>query len=126
MTKYTRVTLFQVLLSPTGMCSAELNREVAQKFAEVAGYAHLDTASIIEECIGKPILEVEQEEGRDTVVVAEASVIEQTALQLRSSISMLGGGWGAAARFDISRPSCCGCFQPSPFPVSPHLVRGAM
>lgn len=66
----------------------------------MAGYAYLDTASIIEECIGKNVMEIEQEEGRDTVVVAEASVIEQTALQLRSSISLLGGGWGAAARYD--------------------------
>lgn len=86
---------------------ADLNREVAQKFSEVAGYAYLDTASIIEECVGKSALEVEQEEGRDTVVVAEASVIEQTALQLRSSISLLGGGWGASARsVCCSHPSC--------------------
>ena len=77
---------------------ADLNKHVAEKFSEVAGYAHLDTASIIQECVGKSVQEIEDEEGKDTVVIAEASVIEQTALQLRSSISMLGGGWGAAAR----------------------------
>jgi shikimate kinase len=90
----------------------ELNQQVAEKFAEVAGYAHLDTGSIIEECIGKSVQEVEQNEGRDTVVVAEASVIEQTALHLRSSISLLGGGWGAAARFSVhSHATCFVCVQ---------------
>lgn len=90
------------------MCAAELNRDVARKFSEVAGYTYLDTGSIIKECVGKSVLEVEQQDGRDPVVIAEASVIEQTALQLRSSISLLGGGWGAAARFDIpyALPSC--------------------
>jgi hypothetical protein len=77
---------------------AELNKAVANTFATAAGYTPLDTAFIIQESIGKSIHVVEQEEGRDPVVIAEASVLEQTALQLRCSISTLGGGWGATAR----------------------------
>lgn len=53
---------------------------------------------LIEEASGKTMATIEAEEGRDAVVISEASVIEQLAVMLRCSIGTMGGGWGAAAR----------------------------
>lgn len=53
---------------------------------------------LIEEASGKTLADIEAEEGRDAVVIAEASVIEQLAVMLRCSIGTMGGGWGATAR----------------------------
>lgn len=44
------------------------------------------------------VAELEAKEGRDAVVISEASVLEQLSDQLRCSIGTLGGGWAATAR----------------------------
>lgn len=60
---------------------------------------------LIEEASGKTMAGIEAEEGRDAVVISEASVIEQLAVMLRCSIGTMGGGWGATARYAARPPS---------------------
>lgn len=55
---------------------------------------------------------IEEAMGRDAVVIAEASVIEQLAVMLRCSIGTMGGGWGATARCGDPRSHAVGLTRP--------------
>ena len=78
---------------------AALNNAVAAEFGKVASYAPLTTSNLITEVSGITVDEMEVKEGRDFLVITEASVLEQLSTMLRCSIGTLGGGWAAAARY---------------------------
>ena len=85
---------------------AALNNAVAAEFGKVASYAPLTTSNLISEVSGITVDEMEVKEGRDFLVITEASVLEQLSTMLRCSIGTLGGGWAAAARYG---PTGCMC-----------------
>ncbi|KAK9120525.1 hypothetical protein Syun_018142 [Stephania yunnanensis] len=80
--------------------STEINEKVARELAVGLGYTPLNTRELLETFAKQPIDSWLVEEGIDSIVEAESSVLESLSSHIRAVVATLGTPYGAAARAD--------------------------
>ena len=60
-----------------------LNGEVANAFGSLVQYAPLSMTDLFERVTGKPVDQAVREDGRDSVAVTEAAILEELAMTVR-------------------------------------------
>ncbi|KAK9144264.1 hypothetical protein Sjap_004167 [Stephania japonica] len=80
--------------------STEINEKVARELAVGLGYTPLNTRELLETFAKQPIDSWLVEEGIDSIVEAESSVLESLSSHIRAVVATLGTPYGAMARAD--------------------------